>query len=542
MAIANFKAFRFLVIDDFANMRTMMKSMLQSLGAEHIDQAGNGRDAIDRILHTSYDVILCDYNLGDSQNGQQLLEEAKHRKLLRHTTVFVMITAENTQEMVMGAMEYRPDDYLTKPFNKDLLGHRVKRLIMRKMSLSRIDEAVERGEYTQAIAICDELIAARPRNLNELRAIKVDLCINFGNYDEARQVAEAVLAERNLPWAMVAVGRINYLQQNYDAAYRQFAATVEQHPTFTEAYDWLARTLDKLDRTHEAQQVLEQAVELSPNAILRQERLAELARRNDDLTTAERSYRKAVSLGRHSVYRKPEHYTGLAKTQAERGSVRDAMKTLKSLRQGYGGDPQAKFEGALAEGSILTSMGRAESAQKAFKVADELYNRVADHLAPQTAMAFAASCLQRGDTERGKQLLQEVVRNYHEEPAILSAAQQAFADAGMADEGSQLIATARGEVLKLNNQGVLLAKKGQLDAALKLFEKAAARMSRNVVVNLNAAQVMLVFMQKRGVDEHYRFQVRQYLQRVGSADPSNITYQKLLSIYEKMFARRGRNP
>ncbi len=83
----------------------------------------------------AYDVVLCDYNLGEGMDGQQVLEEAKHRRLVGYATVFVMITAENTMEMVMGAMEYKPDDYLTKPFNKELLKSRLEKLVARKRDL-----------------------------------------------------------------------------------------------------------------------------------------------------------------------------------------------------------------------------------------------------------------------------------------------------------------------------------------------------------------------------------------------------------------------
>ncbi|CAK0759075.1 hypothetical protein CCP3SC15_2450004 [Gammaproteobacteria bacterium] len=44
----------------------------------------------------SYDIVLCDYNLGDGRDGMQILEEAKQRHLIGLTTVFVMITAESS--------------------------------------------------------------------------------------------------------------------------------------------------------------------------------------------------------------------------------------------------------------------------------------------------------------------------------------------------------------------------------------------------------------------------------------------------------------
>ena len=66
----------YLVIDDLADMRSMIRSMLVAYGVTNIDMAGNGKDAIKSLSKTQYDVVLCDYNLGEGKDGQQVLEEA----------------------------------------------------------------------------------------------------------------------------------------------------------------------------------------------------------------------------------------------------------------------------------------------------------------------------------------------------------------------------------------------------------------------------------------------------------------------------------
>ncbi len=66
------------------------------MGASHLDDAKDAINAMAKIKSQHYDVILCDYNLGEGQNGQQFLEEAKSRNLLHYGTIFIMITAENT--------------------------------------------------------------------------------------------------------------------------------------------------------------------------------------------------------------------------------------------------------------------------------------------------------------------------------------------------------------------------------------------------------------------------------------------------------------
>lgn len=532
----DFKEFQILIVDDFANMRSTLKKMMQSLGAEQIDMASNGRDAIDRLRRTSYDIVLCDYNLGEGKNGQQVLEEGKAKKLIRYSTVFVMITAENTHDMVMGAVEYRPDDYLTKPFNKELLGTRLRRILERKENLERIEAAVEKGEYGRAIGLCDDLVAKRPRNANELKALKVDLCLTIGNYPEAQRVCEEVLAQRSVPWAMMGLGRIHFYKKEYMAAKDVFTDLIERHKAYMDAYDWLAKSWQALGKPREAQDVLLAATKMSPNSVLRQQSLAELAERNSDFQLAERSYRRSVGLGRYSVYRNPQTYTGLARALVQNAASQDALKVLGSMRKEFEGEPAASFQAALGEGMVLKQLGLEQEARAAYAEAGKLFDQVSSQLPAKVTMDFARACLGFGDKERGAQLLQEVVRNHHEEQAILDDAQRAFEDSGMGTEGSALIAAARSEVAKLNNEGVGLAKQGRLDDAIRLFEEAAARMSSNATVNLNAAQVLLAHMQKHGREDRYLYQVRQYLQRVSKVDPSNTTYQRLLNIYEKMLS------
>ena len=119
MARLDLSKIHFLLIDDFANYRSMLRSILLSCGAQHIDDTFNAEEALKKVAFNQYDVILCDYNLGDGQNGQQLLEEIMHRHLIPYGTIYIMITAENSQNMVMAAVEYRPDGYLNKPFLKN---------------------------------------------------------------------------------------------------------------------------------------------------------------------------------------------------------------------------------------------------------------------------------------------------------------------------------------------------------------------------------------------------------------------------------------
>ena len=106
----------------------------------------NGNEVLELCRRNRYDVILHDYNLGEGLNGQQVLEQLHAEQLLSPHCIFIMVTAENTQAMVLAALECEPDDYLTKPFNKVTLQTRLERLIRRKQVLAPVLNAQEAGD------------------------------------------------------------------------------------------------------------------------------------------------------------------------------------------------------------------------------------------------------------------------------------------------------------------------------------------------------------------------------------------------------------
>lgn len=529
------KGRRVLVVDDFANMRTTLKHMLEAVGIRDIEMAANGREAVGKIERGDFDVVLCDYNLGEGKDGQQVLEEVKHRGLIRHSTIFVMITAENTMNMVMGAMEYRPDDYLTKPFTKDLLRRRLERQVARKADFQTIERAIQNKDLLKAIELCDGRIAEQPKNVNEFLRLKGELCLEVQDYDQAEQVFRQALERRNLPWAMVGLGKIQYQRGDYPAARDTFQAAIAEHKAYMEAHDWLARTLLRMGEGQAAQDVLNEAVAMSPKAVLRQRTLGEVAAGNEDHETAERAYRRTVTLGKESVFRSPSDYAGLAQAQVRNdGSPLEVAKTLNAMRQDFKGDQAATLEAAVAESSVYREMGREDEARKAFEEAVALYETVGGEASTQVALGMAEACLAFGDRERGMAIMEHVVSNHHDDEAVLGKAQGVFDKVGMREEGEKAILASQQEVKQRNNQGVSLVREGRLEEAVALFDEVVGKLPFNTTANLNAAQARLMHMKQNGAEKEALSRARRYLECVRRSDPQNANLHKLWSLYERL--------
>ena len=59
-------------------------------------------------------------------------------------------------------------------------------------------------------------------------------------------------------------------------------------------------------------------------------------------------------------------------------------------------------------------------------------------------------------------------------------------------------------------------------------------MAGNNVINLNAARIFIMNMQKNGVDLEQMSKVRRYLDRVQASDPNNPTLGKLWVSFRKL--------
>ncbi|MFN3900438.1 MAG: response regulator [Alishewanella aestuarii] len=68
---------RVLLVDDCAPVRASIKGMLQQIGFKLIYQAKDAIEAISICEQHALDFILCDFNLGDCQDGYQLFETLK---------------------------------------------------------------------------------------------------------------------------------------------------------------------------------------------------------------------------------------------------------------------------------------------------------------------------------------------------------------------------------------------------------------------------------------------------------------------------------
>ncbi|WP_319476517.1 sigma-54 dependent transcriptional regulator [Marispirochaeta aestuarii] len=113
-----------LIVDDELNMQTVLKILFESHGYSTLT-AADGIQALDLIdRHQEIDLVVSDLKM-PGMDGIALLEEIKLRK---PWLPFVLVSAYGTIERAVEAMKMGAVDFITKPFNKELILHTVNRL------------------------------------------------------------------------------------------------------------------------------------------------------------------------------------------------------------------------------------------------------------------------------------------------------------------------------------------------------------------------------------------------------------------------------
>lgn len=522
---------KILIIDDFVDMRSMMKRTVESFKATYVESAKEGDDALTKMGATRFDVVLCDYNLGDGKDGQQILEEAKHRKYISSTTIWMMVTAETTVEMVMGALEYKPDDYLTKPFTKQEFAVRLLKIQHRKNDLRDILVARDEGDFEKALTLVDTHLDKK--ELFELLQIKADLFERMGQWGDADEVYKKVMAARMLPWAQLGHGRMLVNDNHLSEAKETLNAAIAQMPSLVEAYDVLAQIYEVLDDTKGAQRVLEDAVAQSPKAILRQKRLARLAYENKDLDTAEKAYRRVIKMGRGSVYKSVEDVLGLAKVYASKGESADAIKALSNIREDYKHDQDSLLHGQLVESEIYQTLGLKDQATKALDDATELAAKIT-YVKTGIAQELIRTALAAGRAELAQRIAIATVNNHHDEESLVEALKKQFADAGWSVESRAFISQAQGDIRDSLARGSEFVKQGDLNDAITHFNTLVSTAPNNVSANLALAQTYVKLIQKSGNSEKLLYSLRQSLDRVTKLAPQNALLATLRELYRQL--------
>ena len=127
--MANPSELKFLIVDDFATMRRIIRGLLKEMGCLNADEAEDGAVALNLLKQTRYDFVVSDINM-PNMNGFDLLKAIKADDGLKHLPV-LMVTAEARKEDIVLAAQMGASGYIVKPFTKATLEEKLQKILQK---------------------------------------------------------------------------------------------------------------------------------------------------------------------------------------------------------------------------------------------------------------------------------------------------------------------------------------------------------------------------------------------------------------------------
>jgi DNA-binding response OmpR family regulator/Tfp pilus assembly protein PilF len=505
---ATYHQFNCLIIDDFEQMRVSLRGMLSSFGAKNITICSTGEEGLRHLSSTTYDVVICDYNLGEGRDGQQVLEEARYQGYLKHASIFFMVTAESSMPLVLGALEQQPDEYMVKPLNQEALHHRLEIAIQRKLELGPIDHALAENDIEGAIKYCGENRGSDLKQSLYLAKLQAELHQEINQYSKAQAIYSELLAIRDFHWARFGLGKVAYYLGDYAKAEAAFQDLVEKNRHFLVAYEWLARILERRGDLLEAQKALSHALKLSPKSVARQRRLGMLALQNGDHETARRALQAAVRWGANSCFATAEEYRCLADLYQEHGEKTKMVRLLADGCMRFNHRPADKIQMLCAQALVKHSMNQSDEVEAYLSKVHRLVTENKQDVSPDHLLLVAKDCYQLSLGEAAKQYLELIVCNKHDDEVWIELIRQLMSDHDQGEESQALIESAQNKIAQVHSQSLQLLRQGKRQQAIDRLNEIIEQFPYNKTMVLLGAKAMILDMHDKGVDNRYHFACR----------------------------------
>lgn len=104
---------KILVADDESTLRMLIVDSIEDLGFR-VDEASDGKEALEKIENNDYDLIILDYMM-PNMTGVEVLDCLTDEK--KKEAIILMLTAKTQEKDQQVALESGVDYFMAKPFS-----------------------------------------------------------------------------------------------------------------------------------------------------------------------------------------------------------------------------------------------------------------------------------------------------------------------------------------------------------------------------------------------------------------------------------------
>ncbi len=535
--MSNLGEIRALLVEPHSGMRVSLHNMLNLCGITKIEHALTAGTAVRAIQGKVFDLVLCEYDLGVGQDGQQLLEDVRHHKLTPLSTIFIMVTAERAYAKVVSAAELAPSDYLLKPFTADMLLERVLKAIEKRKAFIEVYNLMEQGFVRESVSACLDGEKNYPKYAVDFMRLRAELHVTLGEANEAEQLYVQLFEMKAVAWARLGLAKTLFMQGRYQEAESILTNLVAENNKYMDAYDWLSKTHEAIGQLPEAKSVLDTAITVSPHAVRRLRKLGSLALETGDIETAESVLKKVVSKAKYSEFRDPEDHVNLVNALVKKGDHNQAKSVIRDLEKSMTGIKKTEACRAISSAMIHASTGDTAKLTAELDAA-VLANREDIGLSNDLKIGLAKSCLENNKEDAASEVIMEVMRNSPNQN-MATKALGVFESAGKGHLGKELAQRSQKEVKDLVALGVQKAKEGDYRGSVDLMSSAARKSPDNPQVVLNAALAALKCIENLGWDPATGSLAKQLIESAARLDPMNNRLKAIRGLHEDLQKRFG---
>jgi sigma-B regulation protein RsbU (phosphoserine phosphatase) len=142
---------RILIAEDDAVSRRSLQSLLKKLGHD-VSMAANGREAWATLEHEEFSLVITDWIMPEI-DGLSLCRMIRERSSKKYTYI-ILITVMSGKNSYLEGIESGADDFLTKPFDPDVLRARLRvaeRLLDLRQEVQRLQGLLPICQYCKKI-------------------------------------------------------------------------------------------------------------------------------------------------------------------------------------------------------------------------------------------------------------------------------------------------------------------------------------------------------------------------------------------------------
>ena len=538
---------RFLVVEDSATMRVWLRNSIIGMGGKSVDQAVSYSDALYRINNREpFDVILCDYILDDGErksgkpkDGQHLLEECRHRRLIPTSCVFIMVTAERAYEQIFAVAELAPDDYLIKPLTPSILSERLARAYEKKQALKPLTDHFDASAYKACLDAAQAMLAGKtPYALDCLRLIG-ECLLKLNRNEEAHQHYNNVLVDYpRLPWARLGAARTYFALDRYDESRDLLESLIIENGDFCQAHDLLAHAHEVKGSPERSRALIKDVLARNPRAIHRHREVVRMALEVGDVEDATAAYTGMFEHGAGSVSLQAGDFSGfstlLMKSPGAESSAR-LTKLISTLNDHYlklDSDSEESRSYRMAE--LVAQYARAKATGNAAE-ANNFYAQINSAMRDRPIsdngmqMAVMDIAISAGDENRAAEIARKVLADYHGNEAMTARIVGAMEQGGMGAIAKRLTDESEIAMQNLNRKAVGLAREGKVQEAMYEFIRLADE-TRNLSVTFNAALAIVRALEAGSEDELLERKLAHYIEVMKNRDAGNPRTAQMLQM------------